>query len=159
MTDGPFARLEVLYIEKVLYPHCLSRSFASGNNLTQFSHAISPANVEDVLRIPDYATFNLGLEHGPHLSIPGSVSGDFSVASAPADPVFFLHHTQLDRLWWKWQQQDPQRRWKDYSGKAAYTLASSRASLSDPLPFRNMAPDVRVEDIMNTESGFLCYRY
>lgn len=74
------------------------------------------------------------------------------------DPVFFLHHTQLDRLWWKWQQVDAQARLDDYSGKAAYT-ANSDAGLRDPLPLGDLAPDVRVEDVMDTESGFVCYRY
>ncbi|KAF6230923.1 hypothetical protein HO173_010831 [Letharia columbiana] len=158
VTDGPFARLQVLYVEKFPYPHCLSRGFATGGNLTRFSAALEPTALNELLRTSDYATFNLGVEDGPHLSIPRSIHGDFSTVTAPADPVFFLHHTQLDRLWWKWQQGDTQARLKDYSGKAAYT-SSSEASLRDPLPLGYLAPDVRVEDIMNTESGLVCYRY
>lgn len=76
------------------------------------------------------------------------------------DPVFFLHHTQLDRLWWKWQQVDPKTRLEDYSGKAAYAYESnSEASLKDSLPVGDLAPDVRVGNIMSTESELLCYRY
>ena len=74
------------------------------------------------------------------------------------DPVFFLHHTQLDRIWWKWQQIDPQARLKDYAGQAAYT-SNTEAELKDPLPLGDLAPDVRVEDMMNTASGYICYRY
>lgn len=74
------------------------------------------------------------------------------------DPVFFLHHTQLDRLWWKWQQVDPRARLEDYSGKAAYTT-NPDAGLRNSLPMGDLASDVRVEDMMNTESGLLCYRY
>ena len=51
-----------------------------------------------------------------------------------------------------------QARLEDYSGKAAYT-SSSDASLKDPLPLGDLAPDVRVEDMMNTESELFCYRY
>lgn len=158
VTDGPFARLKVLYVEKFPYPHCLSRGFAVGENLTRFSAALEPTALEKLLRTPDYATFNLGVEDGPHLSIPRSIHGDFSTVTAPADPVFFLHHTQLDRLWWKWQQVDAQARLEDYSGKAAYT-SNSEASLRDPLPLGDLAPDVRIEDIMDTESELVCYRY
>ena len=74
------------------------------------------------------------------------------------DPVFFLHHTQLDRLWWKWQQVDPRARMEDYSGKAAYT-SSSEASLGDPLPLGDLAADVQVEEIMDTKSKLVCYGY
>jgi tyrosinase len=28
---------------------------------------------------------------------------------SPADPIFFLHHAWLDRLWWQWQSRDPAR--------------------------------------------------
>ena len=84
VTDGPFARLKVLYVEKFPYPHCLSRGFAQGQNLTEFSAALEPRALNELLRTPDYATFNLGVEDGPHLSIPRSIHGDFSTVTAPA---------------------------------------------------------------------------
>ena len=84
VTDGPFARLEVRYIEDVRYSHCLSRNFASGENLTRFGLAVSPTSVKEVLDVLDYSSFNLGVEHGPHLAIPKSVFGDFSISTAPA---------------------------------------------------------------------------
>ena len=151
------------------------RGFAIGENLTRFSAALEPTALDQLLQTPDYSTFNLGVEDGPHLSIPRSIHGDFSTVTAPAglshsvdcagneltrrvDPVFFLHHTQLDRLWWRWQQVDEAARLKDYSGKAAYT-SSSEASLRDPLPLGSLGPDVPVEEMMKTESDRLCYRY
>ena len=84
VTDGPFARLKVLYVEKFPYPHCLSRGFATGENLTRFSAALEPEALDELLRTPDYAAFNLGVEDGPHLSIPRSIHGDFSTVTAPA---------------------------------------------------------------------------
>lgn len=27
--------------------------------------------------------------------------------TSPNDPVFFLHHCNVDRLWWQWQQNHP----------------------------------------------------
>ena len=29
--------------------------------------------------------------------------------SSPGDPIFFMHHAWLDRLWAKWQAEDPAR--------------------------------------------------
>ena len=25
------------------------------------------------------------------------------IPTAPADPIFWMHHANIDRLWWKWQ--------------------------------------------------------
>jgi len=38
---------------------------------------------------------------GVHIWVGGTMS---NAAVSPADPVFWLHHANLDRLWWKWYQ-------------------------------------------------------
>ncbi|KAL5325795.1 hypothetical protein ACEPPN_006928 [Leptodophora sp. 'Broadleaf-Isolate-01'] len=48
------------------------------------------------------------LHTGGHYSIWGDPGGDFYVS--PAEPVFWLHHGQVDRHWWIWQNQDPANR-------------------------------------------------
>jgi len=35
---------------------------------------------------------------------------------SPGDPIFFLHHAWLDRLWWTWQSQDPANRLNEIGG-------------------------------------------
>ncbi|KAK6223860.1 hypothetical protein LQW54_000004 [Pestalotiopsis sp. IQ-011] len=42
----------------------------------------------------------LGLHAAGHFSIGGDAGDLFS---SPVDPVFFLHHAMLDRVWWIWQ--------------------------------------------------------
>ncbi|KAH8777274.1 hypothetical protein BGZ57DRAFT_927509 [Hyaloscypha finlandica] len=71
---------------------------------------------------------------------------------------FFLHHSQLDRLWWKWQNRKSLERLSEYKGKAK-SDSEDAASLSDVLPMGGFAHDMRVSDVMNTESDLLCYRY
>ena len=36
--------------------------------------------------------------------------------SSPGDPLFYLHHTWLDKLWWNWQSRDLAHRLTDISG-------------------------------------------
>ena len=41
--------------------------------------------------------------NGPHGSIHGSIGGDMqSVSTAAKDPIFWLHHCNIDRLWEVW---------------------------------------------------------
>jgi len=35
---------------------------------------------------------------------------------SPGDPIFYLHHTYIDKLWWEWQSEDLGRRLTDISG-------------------------------------------
>ncbi|HEX8396265.1 MAG TPA: tyrosinase family protein [Pyrinomonadaceae bacterium] len=45
-----------------------------------------------------------GIEGDPHGSAHGSFNGEISeIGKAPADPLFFLLHCNVDRLWAKWQ--------------------------------------------------------
>jgi tyrosinase len=49
-----------------------------------------------------YDTFTSPI-NGIHGSVHIWVGGTMSDASvSPADPVFWLHHANLDRLWWVW---------------------------------------------------------
>jgi tyrosinase len=46
------------------------------------------------------------LHNQVHMWVGGSMS---DALSSPNDPVFFLHHCNVDRLWTLWQANDPQR--------------------------------------------------
>ena len=79
------------------------------------------------------------------------------------DPIFFLHHTQIDRLWWLWQQVDPEKRNYEYSGIRTQDqfdgVTPPEAELDDWLPMRGLVADLQVKDLMVTESELLCYTY
>lgn len=56
-----------------------------------------------------------------------------NVATSPGDPIFFLHHTYLDRVWWQWQQANLSSRLTDISGRNVPTAeALARGNLSYP---------------------------
>jgi tyrosinase len=41
-----------------------------------------------------------GVHNGVHVWVGGSMG---AVPTAPADPIFWMHHANIDRLWWQWQ--------------------------------------------------------
>ncbi|WP_081675054.1 tyrosinase family protein [Daejeonella oryzae] len=82
---------------------------------TSFNNDAAPSSAQSTLR-NEVSTLALGtnyeafraLEINPHGSLhnlTGGVSGDWmrSVATAVKDPIFFLLHSNVDRLWAKWQ--------------------------------------------------------
>ncbi len=99
VTDGPFARLELLFIGPMDLPHCLSRGFLDGANLTRYAQRIRPEALEELLRVPSYEEFSQALESGPHLSLPFSIHGDFSVPTAPQGMWAGLAFEQYTDFW------------------------------------------------------------
>lgn len=75
--------LEVPFFEDIYRPHCLLRGFETGSSLMTLGKDLSPENLDHLLRLEDYEAFNLGLENGPHIAIPRSINGDFSLHTAP----------------------------------------------------------------------------
>ncbi|MCK9513312.1 MAG: tyrosinase family protein [Pigmentiphaga sp.] len=53
------------------------------------------------------------------------VGGQMQTASSPNDPVFFLHHTNIDRLWHQWQQK--------YGNSTYPTMAQSMHGIHEKL--------------------------
>jgi tyrosinase len=49
-----------------------------------------------------FAAFQPDLE-SVHNSVHRAVGGTMAGSSSPADPIFFLHHANIDRLWAEWQ--------------------------------------------------------
>ena len=71
------------------------------NTATESAHVINEA---DTLLLGDiYATYRI-MEGNPHGSAHTSFSGAVSIlGTAARDPLFFLLHTNVDRLWARWQ--------------------------------------------------------
>ena len=58
-------------------------------------------------RVISFASFQ-NLINGPHGSVHGRVGGDMCcVPTASYDPIFFLHHANVDRIWARWQTLHP----------------------------------------------------
>ncbi|PMD16629.1 Di-copper centre-containing protein [Hyaloscypha hepaticicola] len=159
IVDGPFAGQVALFYGTRYDPHCLSRGFGNGDKEGEFSGiGVRPEVVENILKQDSYEKFFLDFENGPHSVIPNGVRGDFFSFTAPYDPVFFLHHTQLDRLWWVWQKTDFKKRVKAYGGRITHH-SNEQASLKDILHMGGLVDNLPVMSVMSTESDLLCYKY
>lgn len=85
------------------------------------------SNVPTIMAMSDFTSFasNLGGVHGGvHVWVGGAMG---SVPTAPADPIFWMHHANLDRLWWQWQN-SPQGAGKNPSLSGAAAVMDPWAS-------------------------------
>ena len=148
-------------------PRCLRRDLSprvADSNL-------AADNVRALLSSPNITVFNqlmnagatravLGVHRSGHLSV-GADKSDFY--SSPGDPIFYLHHTQIDRLWTQWQQLEPKTRQYTLSGTG--TLASYPPSpnfrLRDTINLGKLSPQGPrpIRNFMSTVRGPFCYRY
>ena len=74
------------------------------------------------------------------------------------DPIFFLHHTQLDRLWWLWQVRQPDGGLTAFGGPKL-RQSIEMASLEDLIQMQSLAEPVKVAEVMDIKGDFLCYDY
>ncbi|OQD67737.1 hypothetical protein PENPOL_c003G02927 [Penicillium polonicum] len=158
VTTGPFAGLRPMYYDRDLNTHCLSRAIRSGETLELAMSKISPSAIEKLMQKDEYHDFTHWLEKDAHKSMPYVIQGEWMQTSAPNDPIFWLAHVQLDRLWWLWQSMKPATRFSDMYGKAWY--GSNRSALmSDKLDVGGLLPNIAAGDVLRTDTDVMCYRY
>lgn len=76
---------------------------ASMNNGASLPSSIMTAYVNTLNIIPFY-DFQNTLSSGPHGSVHTAVAGNMAVVTTAArDPLFWLHHSNIDRLWEVWR--------------------------------------------------------
>jgi tyrosinase len=69
-----------------------------------------------------------GVIHNPgHMWVGGSMMA----MSSPNDPVFWLHHCNIDRLWAEWQREHPDQQYLPPSGTPGVVTGHG---LDDPMP-------------------------
>ncbi len=45
-----------------------------------------------------------GIHNSGHVWVGGSMGG---ILTAPTDPIFWMHHAEIDRIWAEWQRANP----------------------------------------------------
>ncbi|KAM0332306.1 hypothetical protein ACHAQA_002582 [Verticillium albo-atrum] len=115
VIDGAFADLRLdlnIQLTRDTEKVCLKRDLKQ----KQFD-LVSQDIVDACQTLDNYDDFNSCLGGTPHVSGHYAVGGTMDdVSLSPADPLFFMHHTNLDRLWWEWQSQNASRL-TDISGR------------------------------------------
>src|SRR5205814_2330988 len=100
----------------------------------------------------------LGVHGGGHFTIAGDPGSDPFIS--PGDPAFFLHHSQVDRVYWIWQLLDfPNRKNIFGTGTFLNVPPSPNVQLTDTIDISPLAPPVKVGDLLSTFDGPFCYIY
>lgn len=77
------------------------------------------------------------------------------------DPLFFMHHTGMDRIWALWQEQDPKRIMD--TGGTTGVLDMSPLTLDSWVWVGAAGQDRRTVEVMDPLNrdgrGVLCYKY
>ncbi|KAF8257842.1 hypothetical protein EI94DRAFT_1756667 [Lactarius quietus] len=89
---------------------------------------------------------------------------------SPIEPLFWMHHAMVDKVWYDWQGLNPENA-KSFFGGSVQALQSVELyeqypngappflNLSSTMTADGMFPEVTIDDVMDTTSGILCYVY
>lgn len=71
------------------------------DTFTYTRYDVAPYNYDS----PSFRGRMEGWASGPrmHNQVHRWIGGDMIVGTSPNDPVFWFHHANVDRLWWRWQ--------------------------------------------------------
>lgn len=79
------------------------------------------------------------------------------------DPIFYLHHGNMDRIWWEWQQKDLKGRLSDVSGPIMPfdygNLLAGNITLDFEVGLGKVGGTVPLKKLLDTAGGTLCYVY
>ncbi|KAK2009616.1 Di-copper centre-containing protein [Colletotrichum eremochloae] len=152
-------------------PRCLKRDLTTevnrvyANVTSVLSNILQPQNVYDfqmqMQGVP--GSGSIGIHGGGHYALGGDPGRD--VFTSPGDPVFYLHHSMIDRVWWMWQMLSPQERQYGETALAGTKTflnqpPSANATMDDFLEYGYVgAEPIKIRDAMSTVAGPFCYVY
>lgn len=149
-------------------PRCLSRDLGDYTSSTWFTSAnllnITIGDASSSIELFQnelqgrFQDQFLGMHASGHMAVGGEASDLFSSIN---DPSFWFHHSMVDHVYWIWQALHP-----DQAATIAGTITilntppSRDASTADIIDVGVNAPDVTIEDVLDTLGGSpLCYIY
>ncbi|RYP04060.1 hypothetical protein DL764_004690 [Monosporascus ibericus] len=99
-----------------------------------------------------------GIHAGGHRAVGGPMTDFFA---SPQDPVFFLHHAQLDRVWALWQAADESRRYTYNGTNTVFNPVDGTPQVTNEtvMSFSVIGEDVTLEEVADPMRGRYCYTY
>jgi tyrosinase len=170
IADGPFATTQVNLgygYSVASNPHCIMRNFQIdlANESLGWTKNILPLVAETTYWNMSQAwdTSNVGAPVGPHGAGHKGVGGEmWDIWSSVNDPLFFMHHAQIDHIFWYWQTQKASN--KNLIGGPIYPNGTGTVTgdyVLEMTPF--IAPSIRISNVLDTinqnGAGVLCYTY
>ncbi|KAL6885814.1 Di-copper centre-containing protein [Trichoderma evansii] len=182
ISTGPFKNLPVNMgpgLNFTYNPRCLTRDFSPW----LVSQTLNSSVVNWALEAPNFYEFDRRVEggvtvadatyhSGGHKGIGGDIGEISDLYSSPGEPLFYLHHCNVDRLWNLWQHFDWPNRKYDISGPN--TSYAYPYDFFGPKPYHNITLDYSMDfqgllatkgqirtigDAMDTQDNGLCYKY
>lgn len=148
-------------------PRCLNRSL----NDYVSSHYTNSTIVDVLLNSNTVAEFQMVMDHWPptkdgvlglhgggHFSIGATLQDLFASSQ---DPAFFLHHSQVDRVWAIWQAKDEQNRRYALNGTSTITNPpwGELVRLDTVMDFGILSGPRLVREVMSPTAYGMCYFY
>ncbi|KAJ8114203.1 hypothetical protein OPT61_g3866 [Boeremia exigua] len=153
VRDGQFADLSLVYGPgDANTPHCLARNNDNSRTINTGGAIVDACNNRE-----NYADMAACAEGGAHAwghNGIGAVMQD--VYASPGDPMFFLHHSFVDRNFRIWQNNGGQPRVSNIDGT---DTNGNDLTLDTTINVYGIRPDVRIGDILDTRASTLCYKY
>ncbi|KAF2129371.1 Di-copper centre-containing protein [Dothidotthia symphoricarpi CBS 119687] len=150
-------------------PRCLKRDISPWTS-RQWSN---DEQVVKLLKSPDIKTFwadmqggektftnnFMGVHTAGHFTVGADPGSDFF--ASPGDPWFYLHHGQIDRVWWTWQNTKPEERTNALYGTIVIVDPTAPATkLNDTISLGYaFAENITIAETMSTMAGPFCYTY
>jgi tyrosinase len=94
-------------------------------------------------------------------AITPSLDAVSSANNSDSDPYFFLHHAQIDRVWWIWQNLDLVNRLYAIDGTLTLlnTPPSRNGTLDDTIWLGVNGEPITIRSAVSTLAGKFCYVY
>jgi len=105
------------------------------------------------------STNQIGVHGAGHYTMGGDPGSDPFIS--PGDPAFYLHHAQVDRVYWIWQNLDFANRQGVWGTTFLFDFVPSpNTTVNDPVDLGLLAGPTTIKSLMNTVGNTpFCYAY